>query len=395
MLAGFQEEGMARKKVRFGVIGLGLMGREFGSAAARWCHLLADIPAPEIVGICDTNPASHAWFRDNFPSVRIATERYEDLLRSPEIDAIYCAVPHNMHERIYVDVVRSGKHLMGEKPFGIDLDANTRILQAVGEHPEVLVRCSSEFPYFPAAQRLVSWIREGKFGRIIEVRAGFHHSSDMDVTKPLNWKRMVEWNGEYGCLGDLGLHTQHIPFRVGWRPRSVFAVLSKLVTERPDGKGGMAPCLTWDNAQLVCEAADLEGRSFPLTLETKRMAPGATNSWFIEVYGMAASARFTSADPKAFFYSVASGKEQPWSRLDLGYTPASPAITGGIFEFGFPDAVQQMWAAFLEELGGGKPSFGCVTPEETRWSHLLQTAALRSHRTRRAEVVDYGAGLTV
>lgn len=31
----------ARKVIRFGVIGAGLMGKEFASAAARWCHLLA------------------------------------------------------------------------------------------------------------------------------------------------------------------------------------------------------------------------------------------------------------------------------------------------------------------------------------------------------------------
>ena len=37
---------MKDRSVRFGVIGLGLMGREFASAASRWCHLLEDIPQP-------------------------------------------------------------------------------------------------------------------------------------------------------------------------------------------------------------------------------------------------------------------------------------------------------------------------------------------------------------
>jgi len=378
---------MARRKVRFGVIGLGLMGREFGSAAARWCHLLTDGPVPEIVGVCDTTPAAFAWFKDNFASVRIATQNYQDLLASKDIEAVYCAVPHNLHEKLYVDIIRAGKHLMGEKPFGIDRQANAAILAAVRDNPRVLVRCSSEFPYFPAAQRLISWIRDGKFGRIMEVRAGFHHSSDMDVTKPINWKRMVEVNGEYGCLGDLGIHTQHIPFRSGWVPRSVHAQLSKIVTERPDGKGGKAPCLTWDNARLSCEV-EHEGYSFPMTLETKRMAPGATNTWFIEVDGLAASARFSTAEPKSFRFCETRGKEQAWSRVDLGYTPAVPAVTGGIFEFGFPDAVQQMWAVFLQELGGQKPSFANFTPEETGLSHALQTAALASHRNRTVEKVQ-------
>lgn len=40
--------------IRFGIIGCGLMAREFASAAARWCHFTEDVPKPEIVGI---------WFR--------------------------------------------------------------------------------------------------------------------------------------------------------------------------------------------------------------------------------------------------------------------------------------------------------------------------------------------
>ena len=378
----------ARRKVRFGVIGLGLMGREFGSAIARWCHLLSDGPVPVLAGVCDSNPKMHAWFTDAFPGLPIVTTDYRDLLGSSEIEAVYCAVPHNLHERLYVDIIRAGKHLMGEKPFGIDQKANTAILAALAEKPGLFVRCSSEFPYFPAVQRMIAWIREGRFGRIMEVRAGFNHSSDMDVTKPINWKRVVEICGEYGCLGDLGIHTQHVPFRMGWIPKTVYASLSKIVTSRPDGKGGTAPCRTWDNATLCCTVAHADGYEFPMYLETKRMAPGMTNTWFIEVDGLKASAKFTSRDPKSFYYLLSGEKEQPWCRLDLGYTPAVPGITGSIFEFGFPDAILQMWASFLLELDSGTPTvFGCFTPEETRISHALQTAALVSNKKKSVEPV--------
>ena len=44
------------KTVRFGLIGCGLMAREFASAAARWCHLTEVVPRPEIVGICSVVP---------------------------------------------------------------------------------------------------------------------------------------------------------------------------------------------------------------------------------------------------------------------------------------------------------------------------------------------------
>lgn len=377
-----------KKQIRFGVIGCGLMGREFASAAARWCHLTPDIPRPVIVGISDLNPNARQWFIDNFSEIRYSTDDYRELLDKDDIDAIYCAVPHNLHSKIYVDIINAGKHLLGEKPFGMDLEANREIMAAIKAHPEVTVRCSSEFPYYPACQELIKWIKEDRFGKIIEVRSAFCHSSDMDLTKPINWKRTVSVNGEYGCMGDLGLHTEHVPFRMGWKPLNVYAKLSNIVTERPDGKGGTAPCQTWDNAVLLCDVRDKDGSIFPMMLETRRLAPGCTNEWRLEVYGLNASAKFSTNDPGAFMYTQSVGKEQAWCRLNIGYKPMIPTITGGIFEFGFTDSILQMWAAFICELSGIDIPFGCVTPEETELSHKLQTAALVSHASGKTITIE-------
>ncbi|MFA5859219.1 MAG: Gfo/Idh/MocA family oxidoreductase [Elusimicrobiota bacterium] len=373
---------MKRKKVKFGIIGLGLMGREFASSVARWCHLQDTGPIPVVTGVCDRNPQAVEWFQHNVPTVEVVTDKYIDLLDTHKVDAIYCAVPHNLHEKIYIDVINAKKHLLGEKPFGIDKKANFNIINAVNANPGVVVRCSSEFPYFPGAKRLYEWAREKQYGQLIEVRSGFHHSSDMDIKKPINWKRMVEINGEYGCLGDLGLHTQHIPFRLGWIPKTVSADLQKVVNERPDVKGKMVPCKTWDNAVVTCKCVDEDNnKTFSLVLETKRMAPGATNTWFIEVYGTQGSAKFSTHDPRAFDFLETKGKEQGWTRIDLGSQSYIPSITGGIFEFGFSDAFQQMIAAFIQEFcdGGSTHPFKNVLPEETVLSHMVLTAAVESH----------------
>jgi predicted dehydrogenase len=379
---------MNKKKVRFAIIGCGLMGREFASAAARWCHMTADIPQPEIVGVSDINPAARQWFCDNFDTVKYSTADYTELLAKDDIDAVYCAVPHNLHEKIYVDIINAGKHLLGEKPFGIDAEANKVIMDAIKAHPEVIVRCSSEFPYYPACQKLIEWIREGKFGKIIEVRSAFCHSSDMDTQKPINWKRTLSINGEYGCMGDLGIHTEHVPFRMGWKPLNVFAKLSNIVTERPDGKGNVVPCETWDNAILLCDVKDVDGSIFPMMYETKRLSPGSTNEWRLEVYGLEASAKFSTNDPGAFCYTQSLGKEQAWCRVNVGYKPMIPTLTGGIFEFGFTDSILQMWGAFMCELSGIEVPFGCVTPEETELSHKLQSAALLSNKTGRLVTIE-------
>ena len=372
------------KTVKFGVIGCGLMGKEFASAAARWCHLSDDIAKPEIVAVCDFNEEATAWFKNNFASVNFVTKDYKELLKREDVVAVYCALPHNLHASVYSDIIRAGKHLLGEKPFGIDKQANEEILQAIKANPKVVVRCASEFPFYPACQQLIKWIKENKFGKIIEVRAGFHHSSDMDINKPINWKRMVAINGEYGCIGDLGLHTQHVPFRMGWKPKKVYASLSNIVTERPDKTGKKVPCDTWDNAVMMIETEDSLGNTFPMTLETKRMAPGATNDWFLEVYGLECSAKFNSSEPDIFAYTNSWGKEQAWCKINMGYKPMIPTITGGIFEFGFTDAILQMWATFIKEIEGKEVFFGCCTPEETELSHKLNTAALISYKEGRA-----------
>ena len=379
---------MKRKQIRFGIIGLGLMGREFASSISRWCNILDEVPEPLITGICNQkNIQARKWFTENFPSIKIVTSDYEELLNSREIDAIYCAVPHSLHEKIYIDIINAKRHLLGEKPFGIDKKANQNILNELEKNPDLIVRCSSEFPYFPGAQFVIRWIREKRYGRLMEVRTGFHHSSDMDLNKPINWKRMVEINGEYGCMGDLGMHILHIPFRMGWIPHSVYADLLNIAETRPDKQGNIVPCKTWDNATLTCRCTDPENKKeFSMVLETKRMAPGATNTWFIEVYGTQGSIRFSTDDPDAVCYLEIKGKEQGWTRINIGNKPAIPTITGAIFEFGFSDAFQQMLCAFMYEFrdDGKKHPFGMVTPEETVLSHKVMTAALESHRMGRS-----------
>ena len=381
-----------QKTVRLGIIGLGLMGREIASAIARWCHLEDMNVRPVITAICDNSPPPGRidWFQKNFPTIGQVTADYREMVANPEVDAIYCAVPHNLHAELYSAIIRGGKHFLGEKPFGIDQAANTEILAAISERPDLVVRCSSEFPFHPGPQRLYELVETGAFGRIFEVNTGFLHSSDLDPDKPINWKRMIAINGEYGAMGDLGLHVCHFPFRVGWQPRNVRAVLTNIVPQRPDSQGNLVPCETWDNATLLCEAENREGERFPWTLKTQRIAPGQKDTWYIEIYGTKASARFSTKNPKRFELLNYNGGEQAWQEIDLGYTPAFKTITGEIFEFGFSDSILQMTAAFFHEIALGHPlppAHGCATPEETALSHRLFTAALRSQATATTETV--------
>ena len=115
------------KTIRFGIIGCGLMGREFVSAAARWCHLTDATTRPEVVAVCNRSDKPFAWLKAHEPSITQYTHDYRELLANPEVDAVYIAVPHDKHAEIYCAAIEAGKHLLGGKPFGIDLAANETI----------------------------------------------------------------------------------------------------------------------------------------------------------------------------------------------------------------------------------------------------------------------------
>ncbi|HVM56293.1 MAG TPA: hypothetical protein VMT74_02440, partial [Gaiellaceae bacterium] len=70
------------RTVGVGLVGGGLMGREFASAAARWMHLHPIGVRPELVAVCDSNPAALAWYERLRPAPRLVPD-YRELLADP------------------------------------------------------------------------------------------------------------------------------------------------------------------------------------------------------------------------------------------------------------------------------------------------------------------------
>lgn len=375
---------MTGRRVNVGIIGGGLMGREIAAALRRWPALIDHPADPRLVAVCDINPAAMEWF-DGIETVRLKTTDHHELLADPAIDVVYIAVRHDLHEELYIDTIRAGKALLAEKPFGIDRAAADAVIAAIDETPGAFVRVSSEMPFFPGAQWAVDYVRSGALGRVTEAKCTFLHSSDLDVNKPLNWKRQQEFCGEAGVMNDLGMHTWHVPLRLGWAPERLIGILQDIVTERPGPNGELVPCDTWDNA-VIHSWTSHEGAAFPLTTETKRIAPGEKNTWEFEAIGMSGGVRFSTKNPAevqvfAIIDVPGVGREQSWQRIDAGSQSVWPTVTGANFESGFSDAILQMWAAFLAEHAGELGDrFGTVRPEEAALTHRIFAAAAASHR---------------
>jgi len=155
------------------------MGREMASAIGRWCAL-TDAPVQlELTAICDLNEPVREWFR-RIPSVQLFTADSSELCASPNVDVVYVAVPHHLHESLYLAVLPEWQRPLRGKAFGIDLAAARRIRDTARELGR-FVRCSSEFPSCPECKRPSAICGADNSGRRIEIRSGFTTRADLDL----------------------------------------------------------------------------------------------------------------------------------------------------------------------------------------------------------------------
>ncbi|HEY6571619.1 MAG TPA: Gfo/Idh/MocA family oxidoreductase [Candidatus Limnocylindrales bacterium] len=371
-------------EIGVGLIGGGLMGKELAPTLARWPSLQQPGSTPVLRAVCDTNPAVLGWF-SRVASVQTTTDDYRRLLDDPSIEVLYIAVPHHLHERIFIDAIEAGKDVMAEKPFGLDLDAARVILAAVRGRPDAFVRVSSEIPFFPGAQKAIQAAVDGELGEVLDVRVGLEHAGDLDRTKPINWKRQRAYCGPGGVMADLGMHALHAPLRIGWLPETLFAVLTNMVEERPGPDGEPVACDTFDNATLLATLPATATAVAPMIVDMKRISPGELNTWRFRAVGMSGGVEYTTRYPGTLRrFAVREGR-QGWVEEGTGTASVSPTSIPAAVEFGFTDAVFQMWAAFFAERDGSLGDrFGCATPDEAFATQRIFTAALRSHERREA-----------
>ncbi len=153
--------------VNVGIIGGGLMGREIAAALRRWPALIDHPVDPRLVAVCDINPAAMEWF-DGIDTVRMKTTDYTELLADPDIDVVYVAVRHDLHEQLYIDTIRAGKACWPRSRSASTARRPTPSWPPSARHPAPSSAVSSEMPFFPGAQWAIDYVRSGALGRIVE-----------------------------------------------------------------------------------------------------------------------------------------------------------------------------------------------------------------------------------
>jgi len=146
--------------VRFGVIGC-------GEIAVQTCQGIATAPNAEIAMLMDERSEVLADLAEFYGAP--TTTLVDDVLSSPDVDAVYIATPHDLHVPLGVRAARAGKHVLVEKPIATTLaDADALIAACETARVKLGVAFLAQVDAAAAAAR--DLIRAGLLGDIIGVR---------------------------------------------------------------------------------------------------------------------------------------------------------------------------------------------------------------------------------
>jgi predicted dehydrogenase len=180
--------------IRFGILSTSKIGRE------------KVIPAMQQSAYCKVTAIAS---RNRERAVSVARQlnipnvfgSYEELLASPDIDAIYNPLPNHLHVQWSVKALMAGKHVLCEKPIGLDADDARRLLDASKQFPHLKVMEAFMYRHHPRWKRTAELVHSGKLGEIKAVHSFFSYYTN----DPQNYRNSAEMGG--GGLMDIGCYS--------------------------------------------------------------------------------------------------------------------------------------------------------------------------------------------
>jgi predicted dehydrogenase len=155
---------------------------------------------------------------------------YEELLNDPEIDAVYNPLPNNYHVPWTIKALEAGKHVLCEKPIGMNTAEAELLLNTVIKYPGLKVMEAFMYRFHPQWQKAKSLVKEGKIGEVKIIESFFSYYN----VKPENIRNKVEVGG--GGLMDIGCYCISFPrFILDREPERVIGTLDydpKMKTDR-------------------------------------------------------------------------------------------------------------------------------------------------------------------
>jgi len=145
---------------------------------------------------------------------------YDALLEDPSVEAIYNPLPNHLHVHWSIKAIEAGKHVLCEKPIGIDTTDAELLAAAAAAHPELVVMEAFMYRFHPQWQFVRRQISDGAIGDVRYISQDFSYFNE----DPENIRNNPEWGG--GALMDIGCYPiSQARFVLGSEPIRTLATL--------------------------------------------------------------------------------------------------------------------------------------------------------------------------
>ncbi|MGL1957753.1 MAG: Gfo/Idh/MocA family oxidoreductase [Colwellia sp.] len=180
-------------KVRWGILSTAKIAQE------KMIPALHAAESSEVVAVASRNQAQADTFakQANIPT---AYGDYQQLLDDPNIDIIYNPLPNHLHVPWTIKAIEAGKHVLCEKPVGLDTRDVEKLIQVTKQHPHLKVMEAFMYRFHPQWALAKQFIDDGKIGNVHSIDAVFtYHNTDAT-----NVRNMPNIGG--GGLMDIGCY---------------------------------------------------------------------------------------------------------------------------------------------------------------------------------------------
>lgn len=168
-----------------------------------------ETPECRVTAICDASPERLSLMSRRHPSVA-ATQRFDDLLQNPAVDAIALATPVHTHAALARRALHAGKHVLVEKPLTTS-SAEAEELVELAARKRLVLMVDHTFIYTGAVQRIKQLLEGGELG-------GLYYYDSVRVNLGLV-------QHDVSVIWDLAAHDFSImDYLIQQRPRGVSAV---------------------------------------------------------------------------------------------------------------------------------------------------------------------------
>jgi predicted dehydrogenase len=280
---------------RVGLIGYRFMGRAHSNAwrqAPKFFKLKANV---EMHTLCGRDAAGVQAARPQLGWQHAVTD-WREIVESPLIDIVDIATPTFSHAEIAIAAAKHGKHVLCEKPLGLNLKDCIAVYDAV-KKAKVVHMVMHNYRRIPAIVLAKRMLDEGALGQIRHFRARYAQDRLADPEFPLDWRLQKETSGS-GVHSDINSHIIDLARYLVGEFTQVCGLVHTFVPERPradllaQGTRKLGKVTAPDSAVFI---GWMQG-GVMANLEATRYALGRRNQITIEINGSKGSLYFDFED---------------------------------------------------------------------------------------------------